>query len=64
MKKHKIIVTVDGGLVVDVNFPKKLKDVAVEVRDYDLGKHARVGDPAMEKDADGRQYSVAEWGKQ
>jgi len=59
VKKSKITIIVQGGLIQDVLIPKKLKDTIVIVRDYDT----EGADPEnLKEDEDGSEYVESEWG--
>ena len=52
-KPPRIIVTVSGGVVQTVTFPRGLGAIEVEVRDYDIEGEEEVDLP---KDTDGDAY--------
>jgi hypothetical protein len=60
VSNQRIVVIVSGGLVQDVQIPKSLAGVTVEVRDYDNGE-----DPddmtGIEQDEHGDFYLPSEW---
>lgn len=55
---HKIKITVEGGLIQDIeNIPD---NVVIEVRDYD-NEGLTPDDPWYGKDEEGRECAISEW---
>ncbi len=59
MDKHRIIIMVKGGLVQDVQKPLPLRNVIVEIHDYDTD-NTEYGD-ILDTDTAGDQFRLEIW---
>jgi hypothetical protein len=61
MEKHRIIITVEGGIIQDIrNIPP---GIVIEVRDYDCEGIDEIGplQPGTDRDEHGSVYAKGEW---
>lgn len=60
MKKHKILITVDGGIIQDIcDIPDNIE---IEVHDYDCDEY-ETDDNNVETDENGDEYWKSIWSR-